>query len=294
MTGRSPRTLLDYLRLAAGHLSTKGIESARLDAELLLADVLGCTRVELYTSYDRPLEAREVDALRERLRRRAAREPVAYILGRREFFSLDFEVDRRVLVPRPETELLVERTIALLQRAGNGNGAAHHVLDLGTGSGAIAVSVAHTLPDIRVMATDIAAAALEVAPRNADRHGVADRIEFRAGDLFDAVGEGRVFSLIVSNPPYIAESEIKALEPEVREWEPAVALVSGPDGMDATRRIIEGAPRFLDPDGFLLLEVGTQVEEVRRQFLGARWRQVRVHADLAGIPRVVEAQRPEG
>ena len=290
MTRPQPQRLLDYLTLAQEHLGAKGVESARLDAELLLADTLGLTRVELYTNYDRPLQKEEVDRFRDLLRRRAMREPVAYILGRREFWSLDFEVDRRVLIPRPETETLVEAALEVL--GARTSGAAPALLDLGTGSGALAIALAVEIPALRVVATDIAAAALEVAPRNAARHDVADRIDFRQGDLYAAVREDERFDAVVSNPPYCRRAELAGLEPEVREWEPGCALVSGTDGMDVTRRIVAGAGKFLAPDGWLLVEVGTQAEDVRDLMTKERWRDVRAFDDLAGRVRVVGAQPP--
>jgi len=282
-----PRRLIEFLELAAGHLASKGIDTARLDAELLLAEVLGLSRVELYTNYDRPLTPDEVDRYRELLRRRARREPVAYILGRKEFWSLEFAVDRRVLVPRPETETLVEEVLAFARSR-----PVERILDIGTGCGAVAVALAVELPACRVVATDASAAVLEVAPGNARRHGVADRIEFRLGDLFAAVAEGERFDVVVSNPPYCREDELDGLEPEVRDWEPRPALAAGPDGMAVTGRIIDEAPRVLRPEGRLFLEVGTQAELVRRRLAERGWREIAVRADLAGRPRVVAAAAP--
>ena len=287
-----PRLLLDYLTLAAEHLGGKGVDSARLDAELLLASVLGMSRVQLYTNYDRPLAKEEVDRFRDLLRRRAMREPVAYILGRREFWSLELEVDRRVLIPRPETETLVEAALKALGALRPVDGSGLRVLDVGTGSGAIAVALAVEFPQTRVVATDLTAAALEVAPRNAVRHGVADRIEFRQGDLFDALVPGEVFDVMVSNPPYCRASELREMDPEVREWEPVGALVSGPDGMDVTERLVARAPEFLREDGFLLIEVGTQAAAARDLLARNDWQEIRLLADLAGRSRVLVARPP--
>jgi len=312
-------------------LRAKGVENDRLDAELLLAEALGMSRVELYTNHERPLSTEEVDRFRELLRRRAAREPVAYILGKREFWSLELAVDRRVLIPRPETETLVEAAVRactgrlLASRTpthyeadavGTGDGAvepsvvesalrdakmqpgsaipllAERVLDLGTGSGAVAVALAVELPGLAIVATDESAATLEVAPRNAARHGVTERIDFRCGDLFDALDDDELFDVIVSNPPYVKDDEILLMEPEVRDWEPRGALFSGADGMRETTRIIDGASRHLRPDGWLLLEVGTQADDVRERLLGRGWRDVRSFCDLAGRDRVVAARRP--
>lgn len=336
-----PERLLDFLELATGHLEAKGVDTARLDAELLLARALGASRVELYTSYDRVLKEEEVSAFRELLRRRAAREPVAYILGSREFWSLDFDVDRRVLIPRPETELLVETAIKACRgeleesteplryepdaqvvyepedEGADADGSesevptgedaapaastansipivADRVLDIGTGSGAIAVSLAVELPSLAIVATDESAAAMEVAPANAERHGVGERVTFSMGDLFENLEAGERFDVIVSNPPYCKASELADMEPEVREWEPTGALVSGPEGMDVTGRLVAGAPEHLSPEGWLILEVGTQADAVRGLLADNGWRSIRVFRDLAGRERVVAGKVPAG
>jgi len=300
----SPKRLLDYLNLAREYLETKGIESARLDAELMLAEVLGLSRIELYTNHDRPLAEPEVAAFRELLRRRAGREPVAYILGRREFWSLDLEVDRRVLIPRPETELLVEQALRALrgqladgsrpteQLAQAAKSLDARVLDVGTGSGAIAVALAVESDGLRLVATDCSHASLELAPRNAERHGVAARIEFRHGDLFEPLDADERFDVIVSNPPYCKQGELEQMAPEVRSWEPMLALVSGEDGMGATRRMIDEAPAHLQDDGWMLVEVGTQADQVRLHFEQSGWRDVSTFKDLAGHDRVVAAKPP--
>jgi release factor glutamine methyltransferase len=318
-----PKHLIDFLRLAGDHLRSKGIESHRLDAELLMSEALGLTRVELYTNYERPLAKDEVDRFRDLLRRRAAREPLAYIVGTREFWSLELLVDRRVLIPRPETETLVEVAVdACTGRFDSQNEPTRYeadpiseadgaevapqpnaaraskapstarVLDVGTGSGAIAVALAVELPGVRVVASDESAATLEVAPRNAERHGVAERIEFRCGDLFATVDEGELFDVIVSNPPYCKDDEVAQMEPEVKDWEPRRALFGGPDGMRETNRIIDGAPRHLTADGWLILEVGTQAGAVRDALTKTGWREIRSIRDLAGTERVLAARAP--
>ncbi|HYB99681.1 MAG TPA: peptide chain release factor N(5)-glutamine methyltransferase [Candidatus Limnocylindrales bacterium] len=287
----NPRSLLDYLRLTEGFLAGKGIDSPRLDSELLLASVLGMTRVQLYTSFERPLSREEVDAYRALVRRRAAREPVAYILGRREFWSLEIEVDRRVLVPRPETELLVEQALQILRARVAAGADAVRVADVGTGSGAIAVAIAKEIPQASVVATDRSEAALEVAPRNACRHGVEGRIEWVSGDLLTALSGRGAFDLIVANPPYIRSGEVAALPPEVRDWEPRMALVAGEDGMDSTRPLVLGAPELLAPGGWLAVEVGTQAGLVRQCFEETGYADVRVVRDLAGTERVVAGRR---
>jgi len=283
----APTKLIDYLKLATDHFAAKGIESARLDAELLLGHATGLERVELYTNYDRPLTAAEVDRYRELVRRRARREPVAYIIGKREFWSLEFAVDRRVLIPRPETETLVE---AAIEKARDRGGL--RIVDVGTGCGAVAVALAVELPRARIVATDVSQAVLEVAPANATRHGVAERIEFRHGSLLEPLAEGERFDLIVSNPPYCREDEVDALEPEVRVWEPDGALVSGRDGLWHSQRLVTEAPEYLDESGWLLIEVGTQAAEVHALLERSGWREIRVHRDLAGRDRVVAAMPP--
>lgn len=289
----APSRLLEYLELATGHLQTKGVESARLDAELLLADVLGLERVELYTNYDRPLAPPEVVRYREVLKRRAAREPVAYITGRKPFWSLNLVIDRRVLIPRPETETLVEVTLDIVrQRPRHEALAAPRILDLCTGSGAVAVALATELERAVLAAADRSAAALELAPENARLHGVQDRVEFFEGDLFDAVAGQEPFDLIVANPPYVKDAELGSTEPEVRNWEPQMALSGGADGMSVTARIIDEAPTRLASGGWLLLEVGTQADAVRARLESGGWSTVRTTKDLASHDRVIAAQAP--
>ena len=284
-----PRTLLEFLRVTEGFLSGKGIEGARLDAELLLAEVLGMTRTQLYTNFEQPLGSAERDRFRELVRRRAAREPVAYITGRREFWSLEFAVDRRVLVPRPETELVVE---AVLEAVRARRLDAPRVADVGTGSGAIAVSLAKEMPTARVLATDRSGAALEVAPSNAARHGVDDRVAFREGDGCAALAGEGPFDAIASNPPYILRDEMKTLPPEVGRWEPRWALESGDEGMDVTAPLVEQAFALLAPGGSLVVEVGTQAERVRECFRQRGYEGIVVRRDLAGLDRVVCGRRP--
>lgn len=285
----APRTLLDFLNRAGEFLAGKRIESARLDAEVLLADILGLDRLQLYTSYDRPLSGSEVDRYRERIRRRAAHEPVSYIIGRREFWSLDFAVDRRVLIPRPETETLVE---AVLEKLREMELDSPRVADIGTGSGAIAVALTVEIPELRVVATDRSQASLEVAPLNARTHGVDTRIEFLAGDLLEPLADRGRFDVVVSNPPYVAEDEHVGLGHEVRDWEPRTALVAEEGGMSVTRALIEQAPEYLNDDGWLAVELGTQADKVLDCLQAGEWRDVSLRDDLAGHRRVAVARRP--
>ena len=267
----------EILRRSASWLAGKGFESARLEAELLLAHVLGVSRLELYTESERPLEQREVDAYRALLRRRAEGEPAAYLTGEREFYGLAFHVDADVLVPRPETELLVDRARELRPAT---------VLDLGTGCGCIAVACAVRLPEAALVATDLSARALEIAEVNARRHGVADRIRFLEGDLFRPLEEGERFDLVVSNPPYVPEGRAR----EVGRHEPHAALYSGADGLDLLRRLVPAAGAHLAPAGTLLAEIGEDQGEAVRALAREHFASVEIHPDLAGLDRYLEAR----
>jgi len=274
------RTLGEVLRLSTTHLERHGSPTARLDAELLLGHALGLSRVELYTGFERPLTEDELAECRELIARRAKREPVAYILGRWGFRGLDLDVDRRVLVPRPETELLVDRCLALLDGV-----AGPAVLDVGTGSGAIALALASELPEARVAGCDVSGDALEVARANGERLGV--EVEWVASDMLAGV-EGRRFHLVVSNPPYVAAGEIEALEPEVRDWEPRGATVAGETGLEAIERLVAQAPAALEPGGAIVLEVGAgQAGAVAALLDGAGLAGVGRDPDHAGIERIV-------
>jgi release factor glutamine methyltransferase len=273
----------EVLRRSTAYLERRGSPTARLDAELLLAHALGLSRIELYTHHDRPLTAAETDAARELVRRRGEREPVAYVTGRRGFRRLDLAVDPRVLVPRPETELVVDRCLELL--AGSDRPA---VLDIGTGSGAIALSIAFEHPGARVVASDVSPAALAVASANAAEAGV--EVELVESDLFDALS-GRRFDVIVSNPPYIAEGELDALEQEVTVHEPRLATVAGEDGREVYRRLLPEARDHLEDGGHLVLECGAgQAQWLSEELVRLGYGGVDVRTDLAGIERVVSGR----
>ena len=283
-------TVLRMMEWSGEYLEGKGITRGRLDAEHLLADVLGLGRLDLYLQFDRPLVAAELDRYRPLLKRRAKREPLQYILGRAAFRELDLEVDERVLIPRPETEILLDE---VLEWAAAHAGEQARGLDLGTGCGAIALSLVLEGPFELVVATDTSAAALEIARRNAEASGLADKVEFRLGSYFDPVAEGEVFDLVVSNPPYVAEGEAPSLEPEVREWEPGEALFAGPDGLGALRAIVAGAGSHVRPGGLLALEVGAgQAGPVVAMLEDTgEYVDVRVRRDLAGRERMVLTRR---
>jgi release factor glutamine methyltransferase len=297
----SPPRPLELTRLAAEHLAEKGIEEARLEAELLLAHVLGIRRLDLYLQFERPLEPAEVDAYRDALRRRAAREPLQYVTGEVEFRELTLAVDPRVLIPRPETEVLVGAVLGFEfegefegEAEGEGDRAPSSptVLDLGTGSGAIVLSLLHEGRFGRAVATDTSEGALEVAAANAERHGLSDRLELRRGSLWEPIGDGESFRVIVSNPPYVAERERETLAPEVRDHEPADALFAADDGLAVVRQIVAGAPAHLAEGGLLALEVGLgQAREVATLCRDAGLSATRVVADLAGRERIVLAVR---
>ncbi|HEV2789854.1 MAG TPA: peptide chain release factor N(5)-glutamine methyltransferase [Solirubrobacterales bacterium] len=274
------------LSAAVDALAAAGVEDPRLDAEVLLAEAAGVNRAALVADGGAEVPPAAARRFGEMVRRRLRREPVAYIVGRKGFRRLDLAVDRRVLVPRPETELLVE--LALEMESAN-------VLDVGTGSGAIALAVADELPECAVTATDTSPAALEVARANAERLGLANRVRFVAGTLPDdgAAAKGADFDLVLANLPYVAERDWPSLQPEVTQWEPREALLAGPDGLDAYRAFIpeSAGPLHRYPEqraGALALEVGEgQAPAVAELMRGAGFGAVETRRDLAGIERVV-------
>jgi release factor glutamine methyltransferase len=276
------------LTWTADWLGTKGSDSPRLDAEVLLAHVRGCPRTLLYTAFDTPVVDAERARFRELVKRRGDGEPVAYLVGCKEFFSLPFTVSPDVLVPRPETEGLVVRVLDLCKSL-----AAPRIMDVGTGSGAIAVTLAKQLPRARLVATDISAAALAVAAGNARRHGVAERIEFVECDLCaDARAEGP-FDVIVSNPPYVRDDEFDALPRDVRLHEPKGALVAGPTGVEVIARLADEAAARLAVGGRLIVEIGPHVAAAAEAAVAAvaGMRLEPTCKDLAGLPRILEARK---
>lgn len=279
--------VMELVRWSGEYLRGKGIGEGRLDAEHLLAHVLGATRLELYLMHDRPVTADERAAFKPLLRRRAAREPLQHIVGHAAFRQLELDVDGHVLIPRPETEELVER---ILERRGDAVGGA--ALDLGTGSGCIALSLATEGRFERVVATDVSPEALAVARRNAARVDARAVVELRQGDLFEPV-RGERFDVVVSNPPYVARRERHTLEPEVRDHEPEIALYGGDDGLEVVRALVAGAPEHLVPGGLLALEVGSgQCDEVGALVDATRgFAEVGSIRDLSGRLRFVFARR---
>ena len=248
-------TISKLLNWVTGYLTDKGIDSPRLSAELLLSHVLELKRIELYTQFDKPVGKPELDKLRELVKRAGENEPIAYLVGKTEFYSMEIDVTPDCLIPRPETELLVQRAIEFL-RTRHG---IQSVCDLCTGSGCIAAAIAKNYPDVRIIATDICDAALAVAATNIQKHQLQERITLLSGDLFEPIipqlDTGQ-FDLIVCNPPYVSSSEYEKLDKNVKDYEPRLALFAGEDGLDIYRRIIEKVEKFLNTDAALILEIG--------------------------------------
>ncbi len=268
------------------YFAGKGIEAARLEAELLLAHALQKDRVYLYAQFDAPCSMNERAAYKELINRRVQGEPLAYITGVKEFMSLPFQVDRRVLIPRPDTEVMVEEVIRL------GNELQEPVIcDLGSGSGAIAVSLAHYLPRAEIWAVDISAEALELVRSNADRHKAA--VQCWQSDLFDSMPEGMCFDIVAANLPYISDVSFIGLNSGVRENEPELALKGGGDGLNIYRRLLPQTARFVKPGGYLLLEMDSEQEGKLCSIVEAcgAYERLETLKDLAGKSRVVKSRR---
>lgn len=281
-----PQFVLDYLNRAREYLERHRVDTPRLDAEVLLAHVLGCARIDLYAGFDRPLVADEVDRYRALVQKRGSGEPVAYLTGHREFYSLDFRVTPSVLIPRPETEHLVEAALAALPAD-----AAARVVDVGTGSGCVAIAVARHRPGTRVIATDLSRPALEVARENVRRLGVGERVSLVQADALDALTAPGVIGLILSNPPYIPPGERQTLPREVRDHEPEVALHCRDRGTRLHRRLVAAAPGLLEPGGALFMEIGEGQAEAVSGWIEEAFGNVTVINDLAGLPRVVGGKK---
>ena len=270
-------------------LARRGSSSPRLEADLLVCHGLGLSRIALYLDPDRPLLPGELTTIRSLVERRRRGEPMAYIRGQREFYGRAFHVSPAVLIPRPDTETLIDEALSLLR----GELVEGDVLDLGTGSGAIALTLAAECPSRSYLATDVSEEALAVARDNAARLEVEDRVTFRAGNLFEALELSARFALIVSNPPYIGSDELATLEPDVRDFEPKLALDAGDDALSFYRQIAQRAPTVLIPGGVLLLEVGhTQAASVAALLADAGFCEVSRVPDLSGVERVVRARQP--
>jgi release factor glutamine methyltransferase len=281
------RKILDW---TIPHLKKNGSESPRLDAEILLAHARDCQRIQLYTQFDSPLTDEQRAMMRDLVKRRSAAEPVAYLVGHREFFGLDFRVTADVLIPRPDTETLIVEAIERLKLRPQ-----PRVLDVGTGSGCIAITLAVNCRQADITAIDLSNAALAIAQQNAEKHAIADRVRFLQGDLFAPLPNGEPFDLIASNPPYISSAEIMTLQPDVRLHEPHSALDGGADGLDVIRRLVADAPQHLVPDGCLLIEIACEQADAVTQLLAANgnYTEIAVLKDLSKQPRVVRAVRKQ-
>lgn len=285
-------TVLEVIQRSTEFLNRRGVESPRLQVELLLAHVLRLPRMQLYLNFERVLTPVDLDLVRSLVQRRARREPLQHIVGTACFCGLEFKVNRDVLVPRPETELLAEAGWKFLWQRKVAGAVPLLALDFGTGSGCLAVTVACRCPEVRVVALDISVAALAVARENAARHGVEERVEFRQAAGFDQMPAGEAFDLILANPPYIASAEVDTLEPEVRDFDPRLALDGGADGLDYFRLLARDAGARLQAGGQLLLEFGEgQAEAIRAIFQGQGWRNGRVEKDYTGRERFLAVER---
>ncbi|MDD5064697.1 MAG: peptide chain release factor N(5)-glutamine methyltransferase [Phycisphaerae bacterium] len=293
MTTNDIWTIQKLLNWVAEYLKNKGIDSPRLSAELLLSYVLGLKRIELYTQFEKIVTEQQLDMLHDLVERAGKHEPVAYLAGKTEFYSLELEITADCMIPRPETELLVERAIEFLRtRSGK-----RFVCDLCTGSGCIAIAIARNYPDCRIIATDICDAALSAAAKNVEKHGLKERIKLLCGDLFDPIVphlDAEKFDLIVCNPPYVSAAEFEKLDKNVKDYEPKQALFAGDDGLDIYRRIIERVKHFLKPDAALMLEIGYEQGQAVRELL----EQVRIFAEITiekdfhDNDRIVIAKKP--
>jgi release factor glutamine methyltransferase len=285
MTEEERQSIGDLIAEVTRTLTSAGVPEARREAASLVSHVIARDRTFLITHPEATLDASDVRRLRDLVERRAAGEPLQYITGHQEFYGLDFEVTPDVLIPRPETELLVETALELL----DGDNEPAFACDVGTGSGCIPIAILHERQRARALGLDVSTKALEVAARNAYRLGVSERLALVASDCFASLNsEAARFTLIVSNPPYVAADALAGLQREVRDYEPRVALSPGADGLSIIQRLLADAPRFLKTGGHLLLEIGFDQHEAVRGLIDPQtWRLLEIHKDLQGIPRTV-------
>jgi release factor glutamine methyltransferase len=286
-------TIAEALRRATKRLHEASIPDPQLQAQSLLAEALSRDRTYLIVNLSRELSGETLAKYEGLIARRAAGEPLQYIVGRQEFFGLEFEVTPEVLIPRPETELVIEETVHLVQNiAASRSGWRPLIVDVGTGSGCIAVTLARELSAARVIATDVSLTALRVARRNASRYGLAGRVHLVAADLLGAFPGHPCADFIISNPPYVARRDLPSLQREVRDWEPHVALTDFADGLSFYRRLFGDAPACLNPGGFLICEMGySQAEQIAALIDESVWAEQRILADLQGIPRTFVLRR---
>ena len=277
-------TIGAILNWTATYFAGKGVKTPRLDAEILLAHCLNVDRLYLYLNLDRPLLPDERSRFRELVKRRGLREPVALIIGKKEFWSISLQIRPGILIPRPETEILVEVVLQEIKE-----NPAPKVLEIGTGSGAVAIALAKDNPRVEVLATDTDFTVLPVAQANAKEAELENAVQFIATDLFDSIRPAGYFDVICSNPPYVPTNIIPTLDPDVRNFEPTRALDGGPDGLDVIRRLTANAENFLNRPGALVLEFGDgQEEAVGRILVSAGFEVIRIFRDLSGKPRVIK------
>ena len=277
-------TISSLLNWTVNYFKSKNIQSARLDAEVLLSHVLRQERIYLYVHFDEPMERNELSKFREYVKKRAQHVPIAYIIGEREFMGLPFKVTKDTLIPRPDTEILVENVLNNVDKDKE-----IEIVDIGTGSGAIILSLLVNLPKAQGKTVDISSKAIEVAKENAVNLQVNDRCEFFVGDLFAPLN-GNKFDLIVSNPPYIPQKDIATLEDDVKEYEPVSALTDGGDGLSYYRRLLSEGKAYIKENGFIALEIGIyQSEDVKQIAMDNGWKNIKIIKDYAGIDRVVLA-----
>ena len=282
--GTSPKTIRAILQVTQEWFTAKELPAARLDAEILMGHCLGTDRLGLYLDLERPLSEPELEAYRALVRRRATHEPVAYIVGQKEFYGLPFEVCPDVLIPRPDTEHLVELALERLPAEGN-----VRLVDVCTGSGCVAVSIAANHPKAQILATEIDSKAASVAQKNIERHGLAGRIQLLQGDLLEPCAGQGLFDMVVGNPPYILAEEIQKLDSDVKDHEPILALVGpGTDGLDCHRRVLAQATSEIKEGGYVLLEIGYDQAKAVEAVRVPGWSFQKVHPDLSGHPRVAE------
>lgn len=290
-TERKVWTILEMLQWGTSYLTDKGFDEARLTTELLLAHVLHSKRIDLYTKFDKPLNDAELGSFKEKFKRRLAHEPLQYIVGETEFMGLKFFVDPRVLIPRPETELLVETAVETCSKKFLDQQI--RILDVGTGSGCIAISCAKMIPTATVRAIDASAEALEVAKRNAKENSVYERIEFSTFNIHDVRPEefGEKFHLVLSNPPYVSLSDFEKLEPEIRDYEPKFAVTDGGDGLSFYRSYSSSIKSLLKPSGVMIVEHAyNQAEDIEKIFQEAGWKNIEKKKDYSGNFRCLVAQ----
>ncbi len=285
-------TILKLIRWTDERFRKEGLPTSRLDAEVLLAESLGMDRVGLYTHFDQPLQPEELARFKKLIQRRMAHEPLAYIIGKKEFWSLPFKVTPDVLIPRPETESLVGEALRVLAD-GERSDRGWRILEIGTGSGAISIALAKEVPSASLVATDLSEKALALARENAFRNGFQGRIRFLHGDLFDPLKEENPFDLILSNPPYIPRNHFPSLAPEVRDFEPRMALEGGKDGLAFFRRALPRMGRYLLPGGWFIAEIGAGQDTDIRKMAAANpdLEAFTFIPDLAGIKRVFKARK---